>query len=120
MAEQWPISLQQKINSDNFSLDIGDVTIRTDMEVGPPKVRARATRGTDTYAVSIWVKKGTEYTTFINFYKTTLANGTKTFEFINPITEVNEIFRFIGTPKIGLVGSTGNTLQVTMTWEQLP
>lgn len=117
MAETWPISLQSKLNEDSFGLNPGDTTIRSDMDVGPAKVRRRMTKATDTLTCSIDVTTG-EYSTFMLFYDTTLNGGVNRFDFDHPITGVPTEFRFAGPPQIRSIG--GGNFRVSMAWEILP
>lgn len=113
----WPISLQDVVNRDSFSLKIGDTTIRSNMDIGPDKVRRRMTKSVDNLSVSIWVTSA-QYTTLYNFYDITLNGGVETFTFDHPITGVATDFRFISPPEFRPVGF--NTYEVNMAWEILP
>ena len=117
MAEAWPISLQDKLNEDAFGLDIGETVLRSDMDVGPAKVRRRMTKSVDTLTCSIDVTTS-EYSTFLYFFDTTLNGGVNQFTFDHPITGAPTDFRFGGPPQIRSIG--GGNFRVTMRWEQLP
>ncbi len=115
--ETYPSGLQQKLNADNFSVVLGNTTVRSGMDVGPDKVRSRFTDGVDVYTVSIWMDIG-DYSTLTTFYKATLGNGAKTFGFPNPLTNTTDEFRFLGPPEITPLG--GREFVVTMKWELQP
>lgn len=112
----WPVSLQQKLDSDSFELKLGSTTIRTEMDVGPAKVRSRYTDAVDDYTCSILLDYD-EYQTFIDFYKTTLANGALTFTHLDPFTGLEATFRFKEDPSIRALG--GRTFRVSMFWEKM-
>lgn len=117
MAETWPVSLQQILNEADFSYAIGDTTIRSDMDIGPAKVRRRSTRGVDTLSCSINLTTA-QYSTFYYFYDTSLNGGVKTFNFVHPITGATNEFRFVAPPAFRYLGASN--WAATMSWEKLP
>lgn len=118
MAISWPLALQQKLNQAEFNIEKGSVKLESDMDIGPVKSRARYTKSVDRYSCSIWVDQ-TTFTTFENFYDTTLGGGVKVFEFNHPITGTLTNWKFLGTPKISPVNG-GIIFQVSMVWEKQP
>jgi hypothetical protein len=119
MAESYPSVLQDKLNTASFTYVLGTATLRSDVEVGPAKLRNRYTGNVDPVRGSIDLTY-TEYTDLVNFYKVTLANGSKSFNFDHPFTGVEEEFRFVEPPSISPKGSGGREFVVSFTWEQLP
>jgi hypothetical protein len=117
MPEDWPAALQECLNESNFSFNKGDSALRSDMDVGPSKVRNRYTTSIDEVQGSINVTTS-EYTTFDNFFKNTLANGTKQFYFNHPITQVQTVFRFTGPYQLVSIG--GTNFRISFSWEILP
>jgi hypothetical protein len=112
----WPITLQTLWNEANFGLDAGDTTIRSEMDFGPSKVRRRTTVGIDRFTGSIYLTTS-QYSVFKTFFDVSLNGGVKTFYFNHPITEAQEVFRFIGAYKITSLGA-GQFL-LNFTWEQI-
>jgi hypothetical protein len=117
MAETWPVSLQQKFNSSNFDLKFGNTLVRSDVDVGLAKVRSRYTDAIDIYTSSIDLEID-DFETFYDFYKTTLNNGSKTFDFDNPLTNTTDEFRFVAPPEIRPMG--GRIFKVSFSWERIP
>jgi len=117
MAELWPSGLQDIVNEEGFGYTLGDTLVRSDMDVGPAKVRRRYTKGVENLTTTINLTTS-EYTTFKNFYDTTLNGGVTPFLFDHPITGVQEEFRFVNPPKIDSIG--GGNFRVSMEWEKLP
>ena len=117
MAQQWPVGLQQLLSEANFGEQDQDTTIRTEMDVGPAKVRRRFTRGVETYTGSIYLTVS-QYTLFKSFFNTTLNGGVLPFTFNHPITQVPTDFRFVGTPQYNSIG--GGNFTTVFTWEALP
>lgn len=115
--DSWPVLLQQKLNVAGFEYLPGNTAARTDMDIGPAKVRSRFTDAVDRYSCSILLEFD-EVPTFKTFYKQTLVNGTLPFLFTDPFTETEEIFRFAETPRIRPLG--GITYELVMVWEKLP
>lgn len=112
----WPSTLQDKVNAAGFRNQFGSSKIRSTVDVGPAKVRSRFTTRIDQYSSTINLTLG-EYDTFKNFYDTTLNNGVETFLFLDPLTDTEKTFRFVGDPSISHIG--GNEFIVQMTWELL-
>lgn len=113
----WPISLQQSLNSDDFDLKFGDTTVRTDMDVGPAKIRSRYTDAVDNYTISILMTLD-QFQDLKDFYRTELNNGVMPFQFTDPMTNTLEVFRFTSPPEFKPLG--GLVFRVSMTWEKLP
>ncbi len=117
MATPWPVSLQQFINVSSFQIQLGDTTVKSSVDTGLAKVRSRYTAAVDVWTTSINLDM-TSYQTFVDFFRTTLANGTLPFAFLNPFNSTTETFRFQGAPQISPIG--GTTFTVSMVWERLP
>jgi hypothetical protein len=117
MAQIWPSTLQQLISESNFGYEIADTALRTDMDIGPQKVRRRFTKSVNTMSGSIYVTT-TEFTTFYTFYNTTLNGGTLPFEFEHPITKELKEWRFKGPARVQSIG--GGNFTIDFTWEELP
>ncbi len=116
MAETWPVGLQQKLNAEGFQVKFGNTAMRTDMDVGPAKVRSRFTDAIDVYTCTIFLDYS-DYSTFRTFFKTTLNNGVNRFDFTDPFTNTSAEFRFAEEPDISPIG--GTVFRVGMTWEKM-
>ena len=117
MAEAYPSTLQDKLNVAGFSHKIGGTSISSQMEVGPAKKRRRFTKGIDLFQSTINMDID-DYNTLRNFYNTTLAGGTLTFNFDHPFTGTTSEFRFVGEPTMTPLG--GREFRVQQTWELMP
>lgn len=117
MAETFPPSLQDKFNTASFQLGFGNTLLRSKMDIGLEKVRNRYTKGVDTLTGTIDLTFE-EYDTLKTFYKTTLGNGSKTFNYVHPIELVESEFRFVDPP--GLTPLGGRYFRVSLNWEEIP
>ena len=99
MANTWP-------TADNFpeapllsgnEEGIADTIIRTDMEVGPPKVRQRSTAGYDPGAYMFHMT-ATNILALETFYTTTCSGGSEVFEWAHPRTGSTNTWRFTAPP----------------------
>jgi hypothetical protein len=117
VAAQWPITLQQLANQSGFNYEIGNTVIRSENDIGAPKVRRRFTKSVDKMSVTINCTR-TQWNTLYNFFDVTLAGGTLPFEFTNPMTNTVEEFRFIQPPIARPI--SGADFTVEMIWEKLP
>jgi hypothetical protein len=120
MPEQWPLSLQQLLEEASFNYSKGDTVIRSEMEVGPAKVRRRFTKSIDRINGQITINQRdlNQFNTLENFFDTTLNGGTKPFYFDHPITGVPSIFRFVGP--FNVVSQGGGIFTAQFVWEKLP
>ena len=117
MAETFPVALQDKLNEAGFSQSLGETAIRSSMEIGLDKVRRRYTKRIDTFSCTINLTLS-EYSTFNTFFDTTLAGGTKTFNYEHPLSQTTAEFRFTKPPRIAPLG--GTYFRVSMEWEEIP
>lgn len=117
--DNWPVSLQQKMDVAGFQYVPGNTRVGTDMDVGPAKIRSRFTDAVDRYDLQHTLDFD-DIATFKTFYKTTLGNGTLPFLFEDPFTETEETFRFVAgqDPVIRPLG--GRTFILSMSWERMP
>lgn len=117
MAQSWPVALQDRLNTESFQIKKGPTTIRTDMDVGPQKVRRRFTKAVDEYTASITITND-QYPIFESFYNTTLNGGVLAFEYNHPITQVPTDFKFKSDPVYSPMG--GEYWMVTFALEAMP
>lgn len=117
MSVTWPDELQQLLDQDSFSYSIGDTSIKSDMEIGPPKVRRRFTKSTDAITCQIRIDYS-QFQYLYDFWDVTLNGGVTPFIFNNPFTQVAETFRMDTPPSLKPMG--GNCYQVAMQWIRLP
>jgi len=113
----WPPLLQQLLNEQEFGIQKGDTTIRSDMDVGPQKVRRRFTKSVDDFSCSVFLTT-VQWTLFETFFNTILGGGTLPFVFNHPISQIPTRFRFKGQPAYRSIG--GGNYTVSMVWERLP
>ena len=72
--------------------------MRSQMDVGPAKVRRRFVAGVVTIPMQLKLI-GTDLQTFLQFFYTTLAGGSLPFTWTNPRTGSACDFRFVGPPQ---------------------
>jgi hypothetical protein len=113
----WPLTLQQKVEASQFELVFGETRIKSNVDVGPVKVRSRFTDAVDQYRAAIFLDSA-EYDDLRTFYKTTLNNGTDYFTWVDPIDSSAASFRFISPPRISSMG--GAKFTVSLALERLP
>jgi len=93
----WPGTLPSEPLIANNSEQAPDVVARTEMSVGPAKVRRRVTAG---YSPTHWVFLMTDaqLSTFLTFFNDTSEGGAETWTITHPRTAGSETMRFIGQP----------------------
>ena len=116
MAVPWPSQLQQLVNEQSFSYNFGETVLRSDVDIGPKKLRRRYTRPINTASVSIDLTVA-QYNIFYTFFFTTINAGVTPFELAHPITGVLKEWRFTEPPVVRPIG--GINFTVNMSWEEL-
>ena len=100
----WPPNISEAFTSDAFVETPQEVTIRTDMDTGPPKVRRRFINPVRTYDCNIVLRDASEYETLRDFYYITCKGGTDTILIPHPITGDELSFRFASPPVFSALG----------------
>lgn len=93
----WPASLPQYILQDGFSESFAKNTVRTAMDVGPPKMRKRSTNAPRPVSVQQYMTD-TQLNVFDTFYASTLGWGAERFDWVHPRTQAVKEFRFTIEP----------------------
>lgn len=114
----WPGTLPQFVLQDGYREDLGDALLRSSMDTGPAKRRARFTAAPKELTVTI-VMTSAEVDIFETFYVTTLGNGALKFTYFNPRTEAVEEVAFTRSPP-PIVPDGPTTYLVTLPLEILP
>jgi hypothetical protein len=118
----WPASLPQSLLIP-LSIKRQSGKVRSTMDSGPPKQRARFTAVTQEYTSAL-VLTDAQVTTFLAFYESTLGMGAASFTWIDPVSDSAASLRFKDDPQIDLVRPHGDTTErlynVTMSLEKLP
>ena len=94
----WPSTLRGFFLKDGFQEVPPKNVIRTQMDVGPAKVRRRTTSNVRTYNCKIFLTM-TLVATFDTFFVTTTRSGSLTILLKHPRTKVDGTFRFVGEPQ---------------------
>jgi hypothetical protein len=92
------------------------VTIRTAMDIGPPKVRRRYTRTMRNVRVSFMLSHA-EAMALRDFFELDTQGGVVEHSFRHPFRDALESFRFVEPPSISNLGAMACT--VACSWEQL-
>lgn len=93
----WPDSLPC-ISAVGYADALSDLTIRTDMDVGPAKVRRRATAGVRVFQTTLTMSEA-QMGTFVSFYRDDLMEGVLRFEWTDPLTKSTAEMRFAQPPE---------------------
>ena len=93
----WPPTLYGAIINEGFQEVPPDNVIRTEMDVGPPKIRRRGTAAERKFTFQLFVTKAL-LATFDTFYITTTKSGSLAFNFRSPRTEVLGDHQFAAVP----------------------
>ena len=120
MANTWPSadSFPQKplMNGAGWSDQSGCV-IRTEMDVGPAKMRQRTSSGYEPHSYS-FMMTSTNVAAMKVFYNTTTGHGSETFEWTHPVTAATEEWRITAPPSYRPVSGSKYICSVQM--EMMP
>jgi hypothetical protein len=93
----WPGSLPQN-QFLNLTEQRQEARIRTQMDAGPAKMRRRFTAAVRTFTIPI-VLNGTQRQAFDSFWINDTQEGTLSFAWSDPVTDVAVNFRFVAQPQ---------------------
>jgi len=79
----WHVDLPQKLFVIGYSGAFPDITIQSDMDAGPAKVRRRFTSGIEPVSGTM-IMSAAQFATFSTFYNTTLLGGSLRFSWTRP------------------------------------
>ncbi len=113
----WPAELPQDVLRKGYEEAFPDVTVRTEMDVGPAKVRRRYTAGVSPFSAPILMTRA-QVAVLKIFHVTTLLGGSLPFDFEHPRELVTVTFRFLSPPRI--MALRGDWWQATLDLEILP
>lgn len=99
----WPLSLPQAPSWTGFQETSPNTTIRTPMDVGPPKVRRRSTAAVRPLSMQFMLTRD-EVATLETFYQTTLAGGSLPFDWVHPRTGAAVSVQFTAPPSYHALG----------------
>lgn len=97
----WPGTLPQNQFIGLTEVDV-DAVLRTQMDSGPPSRRNRFAASMRFVRTPI-ILTGSQKQTFDTFFRTTLKNGSLSFDWEDPTTDATVSFAFRGPPQWGLV-----------------
>lgn len=92
----WPTTIP--ITRENYTEEPADRVVRSNMDVGPQKVRRRSSVAIRPVSLKLFLTDA-QLTTFDTFF---LANDSLVFDFTNPRTSAAERARFTSRPSYNL------------------
>lgn len=93
----WPPGLPDDVLVEGYKEGLPKVTVRTQMDAGPPKVRRRQTAAVATLSFSLDLTRE-QVALLTEFHGTTLRGGSLSFEWRHPRTRAVCQMRFIDPP----------------------
>lgn len=113
----WPPSLPNLVNVTGFEEKFANQVIRTQMEVGPSKVRRRSLSSPRDVSMVVTID-GAQKETLDTFFHSTLGGGSLSFDWTDPISQAPRSYRFKEPPSITAIG--GFWFSAAMKLERLP
>lgn len=118
MPAVWPGTLPQVVSWQGYARRVQDTVIRSTMDAGPPKLRARFSASVDQQDLPVVYFTKAQWVLLETFYKTTLQRVLP-FEWTDPVTGSTVQFRFTKPPAFGAMLGP-DTIPVTLSVEVLP
>lgn len=112
----WPVELPQALQL-GFAEERQPNVIRTQTDTGPAKLRRRATAAVVAVSGQLHVSDA-QLTVLETFFRTTLLDGSLTFDWEMPSTGVAAVCRFMAPPR--KIGVSKGATQVSIEIEVLP
>lgn len=100
----WPVTLPQRLLASDFEEIPPDLTIRTQMDSGAPKVRRRWSAAPRLFSCRLLLT-GAQTETLDAFYYTTLVGGFDAFDWLHPRTLAAGSFKLVGPPRYSAAGA---------------
>lgn len=100
----WPTSLPQAPDKDGYNENPGEQSIRSSMDVGPPKVRRRNTAAIGAIACK-FTMTGAQTGLLDTFYVSTVLGGSLTFDWVHPRTGISRTMRLKARPTYTPMGA---------------
>lgn len=115
----WPASLPQDPLAPEYSERGGGNVVRTQMDVGPPKLRRRYTGEITEYAIGLYLTQA-QVATLETFYTTTLVHGTTAFDWKDFRSGASKSYTFASRPIYAPAPNAGDTWHVSFSLQDQP
>ena len=99
----WPANVSSAFMMADYAEELEGNIDQFTPEVGMPKTRRRSSNSTERLSGSI-IMTTTEYATFLDFFRDTIEDGTKSFNMLHPRTQANTKLQFVEAPSISDYG----------------
>ena len=117
MTPEWPESLPPRPRVEGYRETFADTLVRTKMDQGPDKLRARTTAGV-VMTEGYWLLTAAQLLALESFYKDDLGGGAKAFTKPHPRTGDDVLCRFCKPPEFS--SQNGTYYRVHFEMEILP
>lgn len=114
----WPTDLPSVPRQEGYSEQRRPLVVRTDMDVGPPKVRMRQTTSPTDFSMS-FLLTGSQVEVLMYFWEVICLGGSVHFDWVHPRTRVAAKFRFVSAPMIS-PSDSATAYRVAVSLEMLP
>jgi hypothetical protein len=112
----WPATLPQFVLEGGYQETLEDLTVESQMDTGPAKVRRRFTTSVRKFQISIMCDEA-QAAIFETFYTTTCGGGALSFDWVHPRTRVARTFRFKKPPPTVTVSGGGANVRYSFALE---
>lgn len=96
----WPSTIPSYHITNAYSEQFPETAVRTEMDVGPAKIRRRITYNVAPLTIILDGLSKTQIASLETFYRATLLGGTLPFTWTHPRTGASVSLRFTSRPKV--------------------
>lgn len=115
----WPATIDPRPQVESYNREPMNSRLESSVDAGLPKVRNRYT-AVPTQVTESFILDKDEYLTFMNWYENTTKYGSLPFNKLDPVKEVDAVYKFRrgSVPSVTALG--GLTYMLTLNLEILP
>lgn len=95
----WPATLPEYVLADGYTEAAPNNAIRSEMEIGPAKVRRRTTATPTPVTCQIRITPA-QRADLLMFFETDTASGSLAWDWVHPVTRAAAVFRFTAPPSM--------------------
>jgi hypothetical protein len=116
MAQNWPVGVPSTFEQDGYSFSPQNGTLRSEMDIGPAKVRRRFTATIERHSGEIVMTKA-QFNTWLSWFYNTIGYGALDFNFTHPLSGSPIVARIITKEPPFSVSPDGQTQYVRVSFE---
>lgn len=116
MAQNWPVGVPATFEQDGYSFSSQNGALRSDMDIGPAKVRRRFTATVERHSGDIVMTKA-QFNTWKTWFNSTIGQGALDFNFTHPLDGTAIVARIVTKDPPYTAAPDGQTAYIRLSLE---